>query len=367
MPKDKLPALTSNVTHLPQELAASAGAAVQDILAEAASANTTRSYTSALRYWAAWHLARFKNEAMTFPVAEAVVIQFVVDHVARKSKHGLVNELPAAIDQLLVEARVKTALGPLKLATVTHRVAVLSSLHTLKKLANPCEQPAVRHLLSRARRASVKRGERPKKKTAITRHELEAMLATCDESLEGKRDRALLYFGFASGGRRRSEVAAADMQDLQRIDETTYIYSLLHSKTDQAGPTAGSTPEKPILGAAATALADWLQSAQIKEGALFRRLWTNRVGPGLSPAAVGEIVQRRSQLAGLAGDFAGHSLRSGFVTEAGRQGVSLPDVMAMTGHRSVNMVLEYFQAGSITNNPAAKLLVTDASKEPSRR
>ena len=182
------------------------------------------------------------------------------------------------------------------------------------------------------------------------------MLATCDDSLEGKRDRALLYFGFASGGRRRSEIAAAEMQDLQRIDETTYIYSLLHSKTDQAGPKAGSTPDKPILGMAATALSDWLQSAQIKDGALFRRLWTHRVGPGLSPAAVADIVQRRSALAGLTGDFAGHSLRSGFVTEAGRQGASLADVMAMTGHRSVNMVLEYFQSGAAMTNPAATLL-----------
>ncbi len=357
MRKNKLPALTSDVTHLPQELATSATAAVQDILAEAASANTTRSYTSALRYWAAWHLSRF-NKSMTFPVAEAVVIQFVVDHVARKSKHGLVNELPASIDQLLVRAGVKTALGPLKLSTVSHRIAVLSSLHTLKKLANPCEQPAVRHLLSRARRASVKRGERPNKKTAITRNELEAMLATCDDSLEGIRDRALLYFGFASGGRRRSEIATADVQDLQRIDETTYIYSLLHSKTDQAGPSANSTPEKPILGAAATALADWLQSAQISDGAIFRRLWqSTRVGGALSPAAVAEIVQRRSTLAGLTGNFAGHSLRSGFVTEAGRQGVSLADVMAMTGHRTVNMVLGYFQSGSAASNPAASLLM----------
>lgn len=362
MRKDKFPVLTSDVTHLPRELAASATAAVQDILAEAASANTTRSYTSALRYWAAWHLVRF-DKAVTFPVAEAVVIQFVVDHVARKSKNGLVNELPAAIDQLLVQAGVKTSLGPLKLSTVTHRVAVLSSLHTIKKLTNPCEQPSVRHLLSRARRASVKRGERPNKKTAITRHELEAMLATCDDSLEGKRDRALLYFGFASGGRRRSEIAAAGMQDLQRIDETTYIYSLLHSKTDQAGPKAGSTPDKPILDDAAQALSDWLQAAQISEGALFRRLWNTRVGPALSPAAVAEIVQRRSALAGITGNFAGHSLRSGFVTEAGRQGVSLADVMAMTGHRSVNMVLEYFQAGNTVNNPAARLMNSENQKQ----
>lgn len=64
---------------------------------------------------------------------------------------------------------------------------------------------------------AVKRGERPRKKTAITLAELEAMLATCDDSLEGLRDRALLCFGFASGGRRRGEVAAADLRDLRRI------------------------------------------------------------------------------------------------------------------------------------------------------
>jgi integrase len=77
--------------------------------------------------------------------------------------------------------------------------------------------PAIRTVLSRAARAAVKRGERPRKKTAITLPVLEAMLANCDDSLEEIRDRALLCFGFASGGRRRSEIAAADLRDLRRI------------------------------------------------------------------------------------------------------------------------------------------------------
>lgn len=88
----------------------------------------------------------------------------------------------------------------------------------------------------------------------------------------------------------------------------------------------------------------------------LRHLWKTHAGPALSPAAVGEIVQRRSHLVCLIGNFAGHSLRSGFVFEAGRQGVPLVDVMAMTGQRSVNMFLEYFQRGGATNNPIAKLL-----------
>src|SRR5690554_453671 len=84
--------------------------------------------------------------------------------------------------------------------------------------------------------------------------------------------------------------------------------------------------------------------------------WKTRVGPALSPAAVGEIVQRRARLAGLEGNFGGHSLRSGFVTEASRQGVSLPAIMQLTEHRAVSSVIGYFQTGGAADNPAARLL-----------
>ena len=344
---------------LPDQLAQQAADAVRELLAEAAAANTTRSYTSALRYWAGWHAARYGIE-LTLPVPEAAVLQFVVDHVVRRSAEGeLTWELPLAVDQALVAAGLKAKPGSWTLSTVRHRVAVLSTAHRLKQLPNPCEQPAVRTVLSRAGRAAVKRGERPRKKTAITLIELEAMLATCDETLEGLRDRALLCFAFASGGRRRSEVAAADMRDLRRIGPQGYIYRLEHSKTQQAGVTASSTPDKPVLDRAALALEDWLTAADIIEGAIFRRLWKQRLGPALSPAAVGEIVQRRARLAGLEGDFGGHSLRSGFVTEASRQGVSLPAIMQLTEHRAVASVIGYFQTGGAAANPAARLLEDD--------
>ena len=341
---------------LPDQLAQQAADAVRELLAEAAAANTTRSYASALRYWAGWHAARYGIE-LTLPVPEAAVLQFVVDHVVRRSAEGeLTWELPLAVDQALVAAGLKAKPGSWTLSTVRHRVAVLSTAHRLKQLPNPCEQPAVRTVLSRAGRAAVKRGERPRKKTAITLIELEAMLATCDETLEGLRDRALLCFAFASGGRRRSEVAAADMRDLRRIGPQGYIYRLEHSKTQQAGVTASSTPDKPVLDRAALALEDWLTAADITEGAIFRRLWKQRLGPALSPAAVGEIVQRRARLAGLEGDFGGHSLRSGFVTEASRQGVALPAIMQLTEHRAVSSVIGYFQTGNASANPAARLL-----------
>ncbi|KGO99834.1 site-specific integrase [Novilysobacter defluvii] len=341
---------------LPAQLAQQAADAVRELLAEAAAENTTRSYATALRYWAGWFAARYGRE-LTLPVPEAAVLQFVVDHLERRSADGTLTwELPPDVDRALVAAGLKAKPGPWALSTVKHRVAVLSTAHRLRQAVNPCEQPAVRTVLSRAARAAVKRGVRPRKKTAITLTELEAMLATCDDSLEGLRDRALLCFAFASGGRRRSEVAAADLRDLRRIGAEGYIYRLEHSKTQQAGVTAASTPDKPVLDRAALALEDWLEAAGITEGAIFRRLWKTRVGPALSPAAVGEIVQRRARLAGLDGDFGGHSLRSGFVTEASRQGVSLPAIMQLTEHRSVSSVIGYFQTGGATVNPAARLL-----------
>jgi len=349
----QLPALPPLAS--PEQLAVEAAAAVRDILAEAASANTARSYASALRYCAAWYQGRY-GRPFALPLPEAVVIQFIVDHLARRGETALAWELPTALDAALVNAGLKQRLGPLKLSTVSHRLAVLSKAHQWRRVANPCEQPAVRHLIARARRAAVKRGERPAKKTAITQPELATMLATCDDSLVGLRDRALLLFAFASGGRRRSEVAAAELSDLRRVGERAFVYHLGHSKTQQAGPSATSTPDKPILGQAADALAAWLAAAQLTEGPIFRRLWRNRIGDSLSPASVAAIVQRRAETAGLAGDFGGHSLRSGFVTEGGRQGIALPALMAMTEHRAVGSVIGYFQAGGVTDNPAARLL-----------
>lgn len=146
------------------------------------------------------------------------------------------------------------------------------------------------------------------------------------------------------------------MRDLRKVGEDAYIYRLEYSKTQQAGVSVDSTPDKPILGRSAEALAAWLNEAKIHEGAIFRRVWKGRVGPALLPGSVAAIVKRRAKLAGLEGDFGAHSLRSGFVTEAGKQGVPLPAVMAMTEHRSVASVIGYFQAGAAEDHPAARLL-----------
>lgn len=356
--KVPLPALrpVSTPPLSPTELGDEARKAAEDILIAGESENTRRTYRSALRYWCAWAMARY-GKPLALPVPVPVVVQFIVDHTGRLKAGELVIELPTAVDEQLVEAGFKAAIGPLKMATITNRLYVLSKLHQLRRQPNPCEDAEVRHLISRAKRAAAKRGETPRKKTAATREPLEAMLATCDDSLEGVRDRALLLFAWASGGRRRSEVSAATMDQLRKMSDETYLFRLDRSKTNQTGNHSGTMrPDKPLRGVAASAIADWLSRSGITEGPIFRRLWKDRVGPALSPSSVAAIVKRRAAEAGVERDWAGHSLRSGFITEAGRRKVPLGDIMAMTEHRQAATVMGYYRTGELFESEAALLL-----------
>jgi integrase len=343
----------------PRQLGSMAQEAEHALLRQGESENTLRSYRSALRYWAVWFV--FYRQPIALPVAATAVVQFIVDHAQRRdAAGGLVSELPLAIDQALVEHGCKAQPGPLSLNTVGHRVSVLSKAHQLQGSENPCAQPRVRELLAKTRRGYAKRGALPSKKPALTREPLEALLETCDSSLAGLRDRAVLLFAFASGGRRRSEVTAATMENTRREGEF-FIFTLATSKTNQAGTDLAEN-DKPITGRAAHALTAWLAASKIKSGAIFRRVRRGgAIGEPLSPAAVRDIVMKRCQLAGLEADFTAHSLRSGFVTEAGRQGVPLGETMAMTGHRSTASLVGYFRQGQLERSRAARLLDDSAA------
>lgn len=339
----------------PEQLAPLAQDAIQALLAEGESDNTVRSYQAALRYWAAWFTLRYR-QPIAMPVAVPVVLQFIVDHAERLTGKGLESQLPGPIDQALVDGGFKARLGPPAMATLLHRISVLSKVHQIKELANPCQDPLVRELLTRTRRAYAKRGVTADKKPALTREPLEALLATCDDSLRGIRDRALLLFAWSSGGRRRSEVTVATLENTRRVGEDAYLFTLAHSKTDPSGArTQGQ--EKPVVGLAAQALQQWIQRAGLQSGPIFRRIRRGDVvGEPLSPAAVRDIVRQRCALAGLGDEFSAHSLRSGFVTEAARQNVPIGETMAMTGHTSVATVVGYFRNASMLDGSSAKLM-----------
>lgn len=338
-------------------LDSSAQDAAAAFISAGTAANTVRSYRNALTYWSAWLLIRYRQRLGDVPVPVAVAVQFVVDHLARPNDDGTTTHLlPPSIDAALVKAGVKAKLGPLAFNTVSHRLAVLGKWHRLNEWDSPTETPALKTLLREAKKAQSRQGVSVRKKTALLIEPLQAMLATCTDGNRGKRDRAILLLAWSGGGRRRSEVVSLQIGDVRKLDENTWLYALGTTKTN----TAGIRREKPLRGPAARALSTWLEAAPADSGPLFRRMHKGGkvASGGLSPDQIARIVQRRAKLAGLDGDWAAHSLRSGFVTEAGRQGVPLGDVMAMTEHRSVGTVMGYFQAGALLDSRANQLLET---------
>lgn len=351
-------------------LAEHAQQAAQAFIAAGTAANTVRSYRSALAYWSAWLRLRYGRALGDGALPETVAIQFILDHLARPIEGGSWSHLlPRSMDVALVTARVKSKPGALAFNTVSHRLSVLSKWHDVNNWPSPTRSVAVKTLLREARKAQSRQGVEVRKKTAMVLEPLQAMLATCTDGVRGIRDRALLLLAWSGGGRRRSEVVGLKVNDIRPLDADTWIYVLGVTKTD----TGGVRREKPLRGPAAQALTAWLDVAPAVSGPLFRRLYKGgRVSTeALSGDQVARIVQRRAKLAGLEGDWAAHSLRSGFVTEAGRQGVPMGEVMAMTEHRSIGTVMGYFQtgallvsrAGSLLDTPARQGEVVDAQKQ----
>ena len=364
----------------PARLNDEAAQAVNAFFHEGQSANTARTYKTALQYWGAWHALRF-GRPLSAPVGINVVVQFIVDHLEHdpsraapvvtpysRTSETTQHLLPPAIDQFLVERHYKAKVGPWSLATVETRLAALSKAHEIYRIdhahlglgpeANPLRDPKVRALLGAARRAYARRGRAPSRPVAATRLVMEALLATCGDDLQGVRDRALLLFGWASGGRRRSEITAATFENVRR-DGDGFVYELHVSKTNQSG---SNDPKrfKPIQGAAAQALRVWygmLLAQGITSGKIFRGIRHGHIVEDLRADAVRDIVRRRAKLADQPlGRLSAHSLRSGFVTEAGKQGIGLGDTMALTGHRSVQTVMGYYQSGEVGNNRGARLM-----------
>jgi integrase len=315
---------------------------VRTILEAGTADNTRRAYQGDLRYFWGWaRVALGLGEA--YPVPLAVLVRFVTDHL---------EGLPEPVDAALVAERIKARLGTHSLATVARRLAALSVVHGSQGVDNPIHMPQIRALLASARRARARQGQGPKKKQAATLDVLEAMLATCQDDIRGVRDRALLLFAFASGGRRRSEVAGAVVENLTVVPGG-FLYRIPWSKTDQEGVGR----EVPVLGRAAKALENWLKAASLDAGAIFRAISPAGVIEGrLSARGINRIVKRLAAKADFdPANFGAHSLRSGFVTEAGRRGVPRNEAMAMTGHRSGTVFDEYFRVGSILRSSAANI------------
>ncbi|MGE6563279.1 site-specific integrase [Pseudomonas hunanensis] len=343
------------------KLTQSTRAAVEVFIAAGTPASTMRSYRSALAYWAAWLQVRYDRSLADGGLPPEIAAQFIVDHLERPyEKDNLHQLLPPHLDAALVLAGVKGKRGPLAYTTVCHRLAVITKWHDLKGWDSPCAHPSVKTLLRAARNSQARQGVTVRKKNALLLEPMEALIATCTDGVRGIRDRALLLLAWSGGGRSGSEVTSLRIEDLRQVDADTWLFALGTVTTEDSAVA----PKKPLVGPAAWALSDWLAVAPASSGPLFRRLYRGGAvsTDALSSEQVASIVKHRAALAGLEGDWAAHSLRSGFVMEAGRQGVPLDEVMAMTEYRCVMSVMGYLRAGSLLNSRAANLMESGTAK-----
>jgi integrase len=248
-------------------------------------------------------------------------------------------------------------------ATIRRRLSALAKMHRYNDLpwngAHGAIQGPLQGLLRR-------HGRPPQKAAALTLAMLRKLLATCDGSARGRRDRALLLFGFA-GALRRSELISINVEDV-RIDADGLRLHIRRSKTDATGhgteiglPRGRHAETCPLR-----AFEAWQAVAQRNAGPLFRKISTRgRIGgAALHPDAVRRILAHRLAMAGLTADEAGqgfdrlsaHALRVGFITEAYANGVRDEDIMRHTRHRDLRTMRGYVRrAGLLIESPAGML------------
>lgn len=330
-------------------------AALDDLYARGTPENTRRAYAADMAYVAAWKAATF-GEGLVWPESEGVALRFVLDH-SRDLGLAAADDPARLVAERLVAAGLRRGLRAPAPATLDRRIASWRAMHRMRNLASPFEAPLVRQARAKARKALARRAA-PKSARPLTRDVVEAMLAAAGPGMAGLRDRAILAFGFASGGRRRSEIAGlnrADL-DLEEFDRTGQVrITLAGTKTT----AAGRTPRLILTGRAARLLVAWMDAAGIAEGPVFRRVARSGavLAAGLTPAGVGQIVKRVLQAAGLGADFASaHGLRSGFLTQAALDGVPIQAAMRLSLHRSATQAQRYYDDVEIALNPATGLL-----------
>ncbi|MBB6470174.1 integrase, partial [Aminobacter lissarensis] len=280
--------------------------------------------------------------------------------------HGMPEAVAASLrDQGLL----RLAQRPHAPATVRRKLSSWSTLTRWRGLTGHFNGPGVTSAIKLAVRAAGRPRIRKSLK-AVTADILAAVLQACaGDRLADCRDRALLLFAFASGGRRRSEAAGLRFEQLAEeapvpvdpldVDGGTLPCLKIHlgrTKTTNTDTEAAVF----LIGRPVTALNDWIARAELVEGAVFRAIdqWGHVQRRALTPQAVNLILKRRIAAAGLdPHEFSAHGLRSGYLTEAARRGIPLLDAMQQSQHRSVSQASHYYNDAERKLGRAARLVV----------
>ena len=231
----------------------------------------------------------------------------------------------------------------LKASTITRRTAAIAYAHRLRGLAPPTAAEPIKAVLRGIRRRI---GVAVERKAPATARALTKMIAKVPTTRKGVRDRAILLIGFAAA-LRRSELVDLQVNDLVFGPEGLVI-TIRRSKTDQEGEGQTIAIPRGSKLRPVEALEAWLSDRPENLNTLF----------GVCDRTVALIVKRYARKAKLdPTQFAGHSLRAGFVTSALEHGADLFKVMDVTRHRRVETLREYDRrAKQFTDHAGKKFL-----------
>ena len=269
------------------------------------------------------------------------------------AKHGF-NSMPT--EPKIVSLYLTHLSTSTKISTLRRRLVSIGVIHKLKGHYLDTKHPVIIENLMgiKRKKGSIQIGKKP-----ILINHLKEIINVIDnqkiEKIKKLRNRTLILIGFG-GGFRRTELISIDYEDLDFVEEGLKI-TLRRSKTDQFGEGLVKgipyfTNEKycPVIS-----LKNWINLSKIKTGPIFRRfakgsiLTNNR----LTDQSVVLIIKDCLKLAGIENkNFSGHSLRSGFATVAAESGADERSIMAMTGHKTTQMVRRYIREANIFKNNA---------------
>ena len=269
------------------------------------------------------------------------------------SRHGL-NSLPT--EPKIVSIYLTHLSKNSKFSTLRRRLVSISMVHKLKGHYLDTKHPIIVENLMGIRRVkgSIQKGKKP-----ILINHLKLIINSINEQnsndIKKLRDKALILIGFG-GGFRRTELTSIDYEDLEFVPEGLKII-VRKSKTDQFGegmikglPYFNDKNYCPVIN-----LREWLEISNIKSGPVFRRFSKGSVltDKRLTDQSVVLLIKEYLRIAGIENkNFSGHSLRSGFATVAADSGADERSIMAMTGHKTSQMVRRYIREANLFKNNA---------------
>ena len=243
-----------------------------------------------------------------------------------------------------------------KMSTLKRRLVSIGVIHKLKGHYLDTKHPSIIENIMgiKRRKGSVQRAKKP-----ILISNLKQIINVIDkennDEIKKLRDRSIILIGF-SGGFRRNEIVALDYDDLDFVTEGLKI-TLRKSKTDQFGegmlkalPYFENSQYCPVVS-----LQNWIKISKISSGPIFRRFvkGSKLSDYRLTDQTVALLIKKYLKLTGIDNkNYSGHSLRSGFATSAAESGVEERSIMAMTGHKSTEMVRRYIKEANLFKNNA---------------